>query len=357
MFFAKHLPGFGGAAVNSVIKSIQQVSVTIGNAATSNTATITSVTTSNCIVLFEGATYTGTGGTTDVPSASCYVELTNSTTVTATRKGSSNSITAYCTVIEFVSGFLTSNQAGTISYTGTSSTATITSVDTTKAVCFYLGSSANGSGGDQYLNSVELTNATTVTARNGSGGGVAKTLSYQVVEISALYLNSVQKLAISAGANTQLDTTITSVNTANSFISYQGINTARSSFDNSFYNVKLTSATNVQINNGGNSANVNNATLYCTVVELKTGVISSIQRNTSDITTSSATTDATITSVNTAKTVSNRLGIYETTATPTDFSTFISATKIQSSTAHRSFVNTQPTTGTQNVSWEAIQFY
>ena len=110
------------------IKSIQKVAITIASGSTSNTATISSVTTSNAILLFNGNTTTQT---TDYSSGTARIELTNGTTVTAYR-GASNSdtVTIYGTVIEFNTGYLNSVQSGTValSTSQTTNTATISTV-------------------------------------------------------------------------------------------------------------------------------------------------------------------------------------------------------------------------------------
>ncbi len=74
------------------INSIQYGSITLTDPETSDTATITSVTTSKAVLLFLGARTNGIGGT---PS----ITLTNSTTVTATRLDGAS---GYTTVVSFV---------------------------------------------------------------------------------------------------------------------------------------------------------------------------------------------------------------------------------------------------------------
>jgi hypothetical protein len=72
-------------------------------------------------------------------------------------------------------------QQGTIVLSGVASnTATITSVDTTRSVCLYGGTSTTGTA-DQGLVRVSVTDATTVTATRQSASNDA-TVSYTVVE-------------------------------------------------------------------------------------------------------------------------------------------------------------------------------
>jgi len=94
-----YLTGSNIVTYGTAIKSIQKGKITIGNSQTSGTATITSVTTSKAFVLPLGVSLNGAEGAT---AFFCRLELTNSTTVTATRGGTSaNDLTAGYVVIEF----------------------------------------------------------------------------------------------------------------------------------------------------------------------------------------------------------------------------------------------------------------
>jgi len=160
----------------SPIKSIQYGTVTLNNQ-TSNTATITSVDPNNALILFLGSTYAATTAESNIDFA--RITLTNATTVTANQNTAiaNNTIVSFL-VVEFYPGILKSVQRGTMSVTTTS---TITAVDTTKAVLFYLGQSTSGSPFDALqLSRITLTNATTIT---GTGGvGTNGTISWQVAE-------------------------------------------------------------------------------------------------------------------------------------------------------------------------------
>jgi hypothetical protein len=78
------------------IKSVQVGSVIVSGGSTSNTATIAAVDTSKSACLFGGSAspeYGVDGG--------ARVTLTNATTVTANRLGSTYNVTAEFTVVEF----------------------------------------------------------------------------------------------------------------------------------------------------------------------------------------------------------------------------------------------------------------
>lgn len=92
---------FGGGP-NSLVKSIQEVEITIAAASTSNTATLgTTVVKQNSIVLFHGRR---TGSNANRDEINCRIELTNNTTVTASVNSASTNAAdriVRATVVEF----------------------------------------------------------------------------------------------------------------------------------------------------------------------------------------------------------------------------------------------------------------
>jgi hypothetical protein len=164
----KRLPSVGFSAV-------QYGTVTVTNGVASGTATISAVDTTKASVMFLGMATTNAGLTIDdYVSCETWLELTNSTTVTATRSRTA-SITGTLTI-----GFVVitwanakSVQTFTINLSSTlTGTATITSVNTTKTLLFHLGVSTS-----VYVNYAReltwftLTNSTTVTATRADGTG------------------------------------------------------------------------------------------------------------------------------------------------------------------------------------------
>jgi len=89
---AQAIDALGGSVINSIQRG------TINFTLTTETATITSVDTSKTMLSYLG----NRGGSTDVRAVSCTIELTNGTTVTATRNDNSNSAVVSYEVIEFV---------------------------------------------------------------------------------------------------------------------------------------------------------------------------------------------------------------------------------------------------------------
>lgn len=81
----------------SPIKSIQTGTVTINGGNTSDSASITAVSTSKSFVIHNGCY----GSNTALADFMCSLALSSSTTVTATRSGVANTTTAAFTVVEF----------------------------------------------------------------------------------------------------------------------------------------------------------------------------------------------------------------------------------------------------------------
>lgn len=84
-----------------------------------------------------------------------------------------------------VAGGVKSVQSGTISIAGgaSSGTATISEVNTAKSVVIPAGVRGTGSTSvDDFMHTLTLTNATTVTAQRGGSPAMNVTVRYQVIE-------------------------------------------------------------------------------------------------------------------------------------------------------------------------------
>lgn len=166
-----------------IVKSIQRGIITLNNV-TSNTATVTAVDPNNAVLTCLGWTSAGTG--TDQRLSSMAVVLTNSTTVTATVNGAEAvaHILSY-ELLEYVPGVIKSIQRGTVTCSAAASaTATITAIDTTKAVVIWAGFTTDDGTAMQanlVYGRLVLTNATTVTFSRPGSAGVA-TVPFTVVE-------------------------------------------------------------------------------------------------------------------------------------------------------------------------------
>lgn len=152
------------------------------NTGVTGTATISSVSTSDSLMTYLGLTSTYNTNA-DWSVGNVYFALTNATTVTATRANGSLNITCSYEVIELVAGVLKSVQRGVTAQSGGSTTATISSVDTTKSMMTYLGTLGQGF---QYLPDQAdirgaVTNATTLTFTINNASGTSS-FAWQVAE-------------------------------------------------------------------------------------------------------------------------------------------------------------------------------
>lgn len=89
-------PAAGGAT----IKSVQRGTITIAVASASNTATVTAVDTSKTQMTHLGTDITAAGTDTFYPR-DAYLVLTNSTTVTATRRGNNEAVVVSYELLEW----------------------------------------------------------------------------------------------------------------------------------------------------------------------------------------------------------------------------------------------------------------
>lgn len=291
----------------SYIQSIQKVAITISAGNTSGTATISSVTTANTVLIYDNFTSADTSSAFGQFFAG--LTLTNSTTVTATRaiSASTSDMIVYCTVVEFTSSAIVSIQSGTITMASVASnTATISSVTTANSICFFQGwtnSSTDNFPGREYCR-VTLTNSTTVTANRGTNPANTAIAYYTVVNFNAAVVQSIQQFSTTLNTiGTSITQTISSVNTNNSIIIYGGCTVAAASTVNLTdiaYTIELTNSTTVTLTRIGNN-NSDTRIYNYTVWELPSSVLnSSVKRGTIAMTSQTSNT-ATITSVNTAK--------------------------------------------------------
>lgn len=243
----------------SAIKSMQYGTISLTSAQTSNTATISSVNTGNASVFWLGSTSAYTSS--DPSGCLTGVQLTNSTTVTALINTAVAAQTVYYVVCEFNSGILQSAaQQKTVTVTsGSTGTASITSVNAGNSILAYGGATCNSSVGiDNFY--VTLTNGTTLTSTSGESSTLTRNSYCTVLEFpSGTFNSSVQRGSVQMANNTTSGTaTISSVNTANSSINFTGWyddETANARSVN-FPTVALTNSTTVTISRGASFADV-----------------------------------------------------------------------------------------------------
>lgn len=168
--------------VSGTVNSVQQVSTTSTSAATTMTTTISSVTTGNCLLFYGGQT-NANANYANLHSA----DLTNATTVTWTRNGTStNSRTSNVTVVDFAAAVVksTAQRATTAVNNSTSQNVTITSVDTNKAVLSSLFFNSNSSQPNTFSSTVKLTAATTLNIQRNTGGALTVNVSWDSLEFN-----------------------------------------------------------------------------------------------------------------------------------------------------------------------------
>jgi hypothetical protein len=166
------------------ITSIQKVSITM-NAVSSNTATITAVNTSRTAVFINGINSNQVA--VGIDRSTSTVELTNSTTVTVSRRVSTGIVTINATIVEFGAGLVASVQRGSISLTGTntSGTSAITAVDLSRSIVIDSGWTTNNTTNNQMGSEsaiLDLQNATTVRATTSGTYSTNRTYHWNVIE-------------------------------------------------------------------------------------------------------------------------------------------------------------------------------
>lgn len=172
------------------VTRVQQFDDSYSGGDASNTKTITAVDPDNSFIINNGVTTPIVGS--DVQRYSYYLILTDSTTVTINWGGptATQSRRPRYTVVEFEPGILASPpQQGSVTLNNVASnTATLgTAVDTSKSVILSTGNSCNTgtSNWNTMAYTVELTNASTVTARvHTAVAGTNNKAGYVVLEFA-----------------------------------------------------------------------------------------------------------------------------------------------------------------------------
>lgn len=336
------------APVGSYINSIQQVSITIGAAAASNTATISTVG-ANAFVIIQG--WTTTSANPLAAQSLPRIELTNSTTVTAYRNTlGTPAIIVKAVVVDPAAGLVSSVQQGTVSISGAATgTATITSVNTSNSAVFYLGNTTTDiSSGGQDMMDIKLTNSTTVTATLRTGTTTA-TVGFVVVVFNTAAIQSIQTSERLYSANST-NVTISSVTTANTMLAWGGF-TSSSGGGNDAY-MSLTGATTVNVN----SVNDTDFRIGFTVIEFKSGVLArAVQRGQITLTNLTSQT-ATITSASTAKTILNFCGSQQGEGTASLGDEMLAVAQTNATTVTGTAGTTSSFSSVRKVGYEAVTF-
>ena len=294
---------------NGLIQSTQQVTVTIANGQTSGTATITAIDTTRTSLIWGGSSTTR-NATYDGQQDLCGCTLTNSTTVTATRSGTTNDLIVQVSVVQWKPGVTRSIQYGSIALGNgvTSNTATITSVTTANAACHFLGLTHGAASASHTVSfgDVTLTNATTVTSTRNTSSANTCTVYFCVTEFAAGVLQSAtQHITIATSAASSATTAITSSTVTRTLLLFGGFTTTTTTAESrDLPRIDLTNATTVTINLGGAFT----SSVKACVVEFKTADLKQSMQRGTIVLTSVASNTATITSVGTTKAFVSCLG-------------------------------------------------
>jgi len=170
---------FGGAVS---IDSIQTGTISLTAGQTTATTTITSVDTARA-VLFKNGEHAATSDSARWFEVLQRIEIDSATVLRTRRNTSGSAASVDFTIVEFSSADIASIQTGSITLsTATSNTATITSVDTAKSICIFLGETTGFTAGNTAQTKMVLTNATTVTMTTTDNSDA--TGNFMIVEFS-----------------------------------------------------------------------------------------------------------------------------------------------------------------------------
>lgn len=335
---------------------VQQVTITIANGATTGTATINAVG-SGAFIVYQGENPTDTANVND---SMCRVEITNSTTITATRgaTGSSQSVTVNAVIIDGdTTNLIKTVQYGTIAMTTaqTSNTATLgTAVTDGNTANLYLGASVVTSSTSWSNNQCVITRSGTTVTATKQFSGTAVTAGYCIVEFqSGALAQTTQVVDNSATPSNQASrtSTITSADTNNTILFYGGMYGNGSASSNTTRQTgEQTNATTLTFKTNGNSSVA--LRFVCTAVTFASGVLAqNVQRGRINLAAATSNT-ATITSASTTNGFINYVG---NTASPTAMSPATQLGKITQTNA-TTVTATFNTSSTGDFSWESAVF-
>lgn len=345
----------------SMIKSIQQVSITIPVGQTTATATINAVVAANSARFFGGInpTYTGVSPNIVLPGVALGSGA-NPTTVIATRNTSdpTYTVTVNATIVEFQSGIIKSSQDGTIalSTSQTSNSGTISAVTTGNAVCIFNGStySSSAQNSGDYMLATTLASSTAVNALRGTNSNsVAAVAYFNVLEFNAGILNSSTQSGSVTCPPSATVATISAVTSSQAIVVNGGWNyfgPAGTGITQSC--LSLTSGTTVaQVSGTSGGPNV---THFFTVVEFKKINVKSLNRATITIAPSTTSNTASVAAVNTAKSLANFTGCVGTQVT--DFALMACKLALTNPTTVTASQNGSSGSVTNTVGYELLEF-
>lgn len=284
--------------------SVQHITVTIAGGATVGTTTITSVDTSLTALIVNGwinSTSSDANG-----KVQGYVQLTNATTVTATRGASSaNATVVYVDVVTFDASMIQSIQyvSAAMASGSTSTAITISAVTVANTVVHSLGGNGVDSKGTAQAGA-DLTTTTNINSIRVSTG-FATTFYYVVIEFKSAVLNSAVRKINRAGSSSGTVAISPTVTVANCMTFYGGASCNAQDYNNVMGYISSSSVFSVELSPVGNDG----ATYYGYIAEFVAGYITA-QHGKVQFDGSAATSkDTTITAVSLASAMVSQGGL------------------------------------------------
>lgn len=284
--------------------SVQHITVTIAGGATSGTTTITSVDTSLTALIVNGwinSTSSDANG-----KVQGYVQLTDATTVTATRGASSaNATVVYVDVVTFDTSMIQSIQyvSGAMASGDTTKAITISAVTVNNTVVHYLGSDGTGSKGTAQL-AGELTTTTNINCFRVSTGA-ATTGYFVVIEFKSAVLNSAVRLIKKNSSSSSTTAVSPTVTTANCITFYGGVSANAQDYNNVEGYLSSSSVFTTEMSPVGNDG----ATYVGYIAEFVAGYVTSYHGDVQFDGSSATSKDTTITAVTLASAMVSQGGL------------------------------------------------
>ena len=344
----------------SIIKSVQNVEITIGSSARTNTATISAVNLTSSILLYSGWRSPNTAAQNPANDW-CMLFLTNSTTVTATTEApfATYNRTVCGVVVEFYPWAIRSIQSGVFATTAASATTTVNAVNTLHSSAIFLGINHTETSTGSYaqlLGTVVLTNSTTVTMTRQATTGTI-TLSWMLIEFNPQYIASVNQAIVTIATDgTTANATIPAVKTSNCISFFGGTSAASGITTNESYafaQAYLANSTTVTATRVGSGTF--SPIVVLTIVEFINGIVSNRQSNQTAIASGNSTTAITLSpAVSNVKAVTTYGGSMFSTDVTGDEACF--GTVKNTSTTNEELDRGSNPANTLTLAWEVVSF-
>lgn len=236
------------------VDSVQYGTCAFVSANLTATATVGSAAANRTSVLFLGHAVTS-GSTVSPQQFATTVELTNPTTITASRDAGLT--TAYgetgWALITFASGVASvQHQLFTSTSAGLSEQHAIpTQVNPSRTIIGWGGNRGNTSVEGALYCHLSLAASAAVTVARDESSSAARSVAYNLIEFAAVHVNSTQRGAITILSSALSNTaTITSANASKSLLTYCGVSTGGDNPPEKQTSVKFTDPTTVTASKG-----------------------------------------------------------------------------------------------------------